>query len=192
MMPEQEQQEKKNISEAEQSAAPQAAVAEPAAESGPGLDPSKAHHENIYDILMDQDEITWQSIIKELIKTEQMDPWDINISLLTKMFIKTLKKLKEMNLHVSGKVLLAAALLLRIKSGRLVGDDLLEFDRLLASGERDELYETEEGYVEGQLNQMGMTLGKDQMKLVPKTPQPRSRKVSVYMISSTHLLSRSM
>ncbi|MBW2964835.1 segregation/condensation protein A [Candidatus Woesearchaeota archaeon] len=144
------------------------------------LDPSKQHHENIYDILMKQDEITWQSLIKELIKSEQMDPWDINISQLTKMFIKTIKKLKELNLNISGKVLLCAALLLRIKSSKLIGDDLLEFDRLLASGENpDELYQGEE-YVEGQLNQLGMTLGKEHMHLIPKTPQPRKRKVSVY------------
>lgn len=145
------------------------------------FDPSKQHHENIHDMLMKQEEVTWQTIIKELIRTEQMDPWDINISLLAKMFIKTIKKLKELNLNISGKVLLCAALLLRIKSSKLIGDDMLEFDRLLASGENpNELYEGEEGFVEGQLNQLGMTLGKEYMHLIPKTPQPRKRKVSVY------------
>ncbi|MFC1741143.1 segregation/condensation protein A [Nanoarchaeota archaeon] len=146
---------------------------------GHQIDPNKEHHENIYDILMKQDEITWQTIIKELIKTDQMDPWDINVSRLSAMFIKTLKKLKEMNLHLSGKILLAAALLLRIKSSRLVGADMMEFDRLLASGEDDDLY-SDTDFVEGQLNTFGMTLGPEHLKLVPKTPQPRKRKVSVY------------
>lgn len=140
----------------------------------------KQHHEHIHDILMKQDEITWRSIILELIKTEKMDPWDINVSLLSKMFIKTLKKIKGMNLHVSGKVLLCAALLLRIKSSRLIGDDLLEFDRLLASGEnQDDMY-SDEDYLHGELGQAGLNIDKDQMTLQPKTPQPRKRKVSVY------------
>jgi segregation and condensation protein A len=139
----------------------------------------KENHEQLYDILTNQDEITWKSIIIELIRTEKMDPWDINVSQLSKMYIKTLKKLKEMNLRLSGKVLLAAALLLRIKSTRLVGEDMMEFDRLLASGDNpDQLY-GEENFVEGQLNNMGVTMGKD-IRLIPKTPQPRQRKVSVY------------
>jgi segregation and condensation protein A len=144
------------------------------------FDPDKDHHENIYGILTDQEEITWKSIIVELIKTEKMDPWDVNVSLLSKTYIKTLKKLKEQNLALSGKVLLCAALLLRIKSTKLVGEDLMEFDRLLASGENDDMYDSD--YVEGELDQMGVKInvdGKD-LQLLPKTPQPRKRKVSVY------------
>jgi len=144
-----------------------------------GLDPDREHHEHIYDILMDRDEITWKSIIVELIKTEQMDAWDINISQLSKMYIKTLKKLKEMNLRVSGKVLLCAALLLRIKSSRLVGDDMMEFDRLLASGDREDLY-ADENYVEQEFSQIGVKVDGEHLRLIPKTPQPRKRKVSVY------------
>ena len=144
------------------------------------LPADKEHHEHIYDVLMKQDEITWRSIILELIKSEQMDPWNINVSKLSKMYIKALKKLKEMNLQLSGKVLLAAALLLRIKSSRLIGDDLMEFDRLLASGdESDDIY-SDEQFVESELNSMGAQLGKEQLSLIPKTPQPRKRKVSVY------------
>jgi segregation and condensation protein A len=152
---------------------------EPAVENTESTEP-KAHHEQLYELLMKEDEITWQTLIFDLIKTEQMDPWDINVSLLSKMYIKALKKIKELNLRISGKMLLAAALLLRIKSTRLVGDDLLEFDRLLASGENPNDLYGEEGFVEGQLNQMGMTMGQGQTTLIPRTPQPRKRKVSVY------------
>jgi len=140
----------------------------------------KAHHEHIHDILIKKDEITWRSIILELIKTEKMDPWDINVSQLSKMFIKTLRKLKEMNLHISGKMLLCAALLLRIKSSRLVGDDLMEFDRLLASAEDTEDMYSDEDYVHDELGRMGVSIDKEQLTLQPKTPQPRKRKVSVY------------
>ncbi|MBI4738728.1 segregation/condensation protein A [Candidatus Woesearchaeota archaeon] len=138
--------------------------------------------EKIYAILMDQDEITWQTILLELIKNEEMDPWDINISKLAERYIGTLKKLQEMNLHVSGKVLLAAAILLRIKSSRLVGEDLLEFDRLLASNDlQDSLYDDNGEGADGKSKYQGLTWEQaQQLKLIPRTPQPRKRKVSIY------------
>lgn len=141
------------------------------------LDPSKSHHENIYDMLVNEEEITWRSIIFELIKTEKMDPWDVNVSQLSKRYISTLKKLKEMNLQLSGKVLLCAALLLRIKSTKLVGDDMMEFDRLLSSGENTEELYGDDDFVNKEL---GLPQGPRDMTLLPRTPQPRTRKVSVY------------
>jgi len=36
----------------------------------------------IYDMLLKESEITWQDIIYDLIKKEQMDPWDVDISKL--------------------------------------------------------------------------------------------------------------
>ena len=52
-------------------------------------------HDKVLKILFDKDEITWQSIIYELIKTGDIDPWDVNISLLTKRYIETVKKLEK-------------------------------------------------------------------------------------------------
>jgi len=135
--------------------------------------------EKIFNMLFEEDEVTWQSIIHELIKTEQMDPWDINISLLAKRFFEMIKKLKEMDFRVSGKILLAAAVLLRIKSHRLVGEDLDEFDRLISSSDQTE----EDFYGELEAEYLGMQkpgAGEKDFQLIPRTPQPRQRKVSVY------------
>ena len=45
-------------------------------------------HDRIFGLLMSKtDEITWQTIIFDLVKSEQMDPWDIDISLLTQKYI---------------------------------------------------------------------------------------------------------
>jgi len=52
-------------------------------------------HERIFQILYKEDEVTWQSLLYELIKKEGMNPWDINISLLTKKYIEIIKKLKN-------------------------------------------------------------------------------------------------
>lgn len=138
-------------------------------------------HNKIFDILMDQDEITWQSIIMELIRSEEMDPWDIDISLLTKKFVDALKEMKELNLRVSGKIILAAAILLRIKSTRLLGADLMEFDRMLAKDDDESLYDDgeEEQYMQ-QSGGMKFNIDGKDIRLIPKTPQPRKRKVSVY------------
>ncbi len=137
--------------------------------------------EKIFEILFDKDEITWQTIILNLIKTEEMNPWDIDISLLAKKYIEMLKKLKDMDFRISGKVVLAAAILLRIKSNRLVGEDINELDRLMASKDIDELQDEFYDELESQLDFGGdPNLRPERPSLSPRTPQPRERKVSVY------------
>jgi segregation and condensation protein A len=134
--------------------------------------------DKIFQILVNDTEISWKSIIVDLVKKEDMDPWDINISVLSKKYIDRIKELKESDLKVSGKVLLAAAILLSIKSKRLVGEDLSEFDRLLSSTDvdEDEFYDDlEKELRKGEVQ--GMT---EYFELNPRTPMPRKRKVSVY------------
>ena len=131
-------------------------------------------HERIFNIIFSKaDEITWQSIIYELVKSEQMDPWDIDVSVLTQKYIDMLRTLKQHDFRVSGKVLLAAAILLKMKSNKLVGDDLSELDRLLI-GVEDEIGEL--GFDEtSQISKL------DEIpNLIPRTPQPRKRKVSIF------------
>ena len=130
-------------------------------------------HDKIFELLLDKDDITWQTLLYELVKTEQMDPWDIDISILTKKYITAIKKLKELNFRISGKVLLAAAILLRIKSNRLLTQDLTEFDRLIAGQEENlEDLAFEETFEKLQ--------DSEKPNLIPRTPQPRKRKVSIY------------
>jgi len=134
-------------------------------------------NEKIFDILFDKDEITWQTIIYELINSDEMDPWDIDISLLTHKYIAMLKKLKELDFRISGKVVLAASILLKIKSNRLVGEDLEALDQLFAQKNEDDiqdLFDEEVPFPERALFQENKPF------LLPRTPQPRKRKVSVY------------
>ena len=130
-------------------------------------------HERIFQLLYNQDEVTWQTLLYELVKKEEMNPWDINISMLTKKYIETIKKLKELDFRISGKVLLAAAILLKIKSNRLLNEDLSELDRLLTESEED---------LTGELD-LGDNKAYDRSEnhpLIPRTPQPRKRKISVF------------
>jgi len=133
--------------------------------------------DRILDMLMDKNEISWQSIMYDLVKTEQMDPWDINITLLAQRFLERLNKMKDMDLNISGKVVLAAAILLKIKSKRLVGADIDNLDRLFAQSEENE----QSMYDELMAEAGGKEREKyDPQKLIPRTPQPRKRKVSIY------------
>jgi len=132
----------------------------------------KLPHERIYDLLFDKDEITWQTILQELVKSEQMDPWDIDISALAKKYIDMIKQMQGADLRISGKVILAAALLLKIKSNRLVGEDLDALDRLFSQDEDEQLL--------GELSQEYTPREKVEATLIPRTPQPRKRKVSIY------------
>ena len=129
-------------------------------------------HEKIFQLLYSQDEVTWQTLLYELIKKEQMNPWDVNISLLTKKYIETIKKLEELDFRISGKVLLAAAILLKIKSNRLLNEDLSELDRLLTQSEEDLIDELDLEEPQRQ--------DEEKHSIIPRTPQPRKRKVSVF------------
>lgn len=132
----------------------------------------KEPHLQIYEMLVDKDEISWQSLLNELIRTEQMDPWDIDVSLLTQHYINAIKTLKEHDFKISGKVLLAAAILLKIKSNRLMGEDIEYLDRLLSQQDEEELLAFEEQLDPRPPEQ----IPKD---LIPRTPQSRRRKVSM-------------
>jgi len=130
--------------------------------------------DRLYNILLQKDEITWQSLIYELVRTGQMDPWDIDISLLAQRYIITLKDLKETNFFISGKVILAAAILLKIKSDKLLTEKIANFDEQLFGKEAIE--ELEDLGFNEQLDRIKLF---ENPKLTIKTPLTRKRKVSL-------------
>ena len=127
-------------------------------------------HDQILELLLKKDEITWQSILYELIKSEQMNPWDIDVALLAQKYLETLKKLKETNFFLSGKVVLAAAILLKIKSDKLLTEELARLDSQLFPQEAEELEELSD-FINPQV--------KPNPILTIKTPQARRRKVTI-------------
>ena len=134
----------------------------------------KPTHDRILDIVVQKDEVTWQSMIYKLVKHENMNPWDVDVSQLSARYLQMLKKLKDLDFRVSGKVVLAAAILLKIKSQKLLSDDIGELDKLMSPEELSE----EEFY--GDL-ESGMHGDREEIpSLIPRTPQPRKRKVSIY------------
>ncbi len=86
--------------------------------------------DQIHDLIFSR-EIGWQEIIYDLINTEQLDPWDINITILTDKYLEKISQLEEADFFVSSKVLLAASLLLRIKSEILLNKYIKSIDEIL-------------------------------------------------------------
>lgn len=138
--------------------------------------------EGMYSFLCNKDDISWQQLLYQAVKAEQMDPWNIDIGNLAQRFLQDLQKMKELDFKISGKMILAAAILLRLKSTKLVNEDVSYLDQLLASTEQNE----EQAFYDEltALNTDGsgarVTVDGKEFQLLPRTPQPRKRKVSVY------------
>src|SRR3989338_8648468 len=128
--------------------------------------------EMVYDMLLKESEVTWQDILHQFVKEEQMDPWDVDLTKLTQKYIVAVKKMKEMDYFISGKVLLASAILLKMKSNRLVQEDITNFDAFLFHHENQEFEELGE-YLPYQEHKVEIP------RLGVRTPQARKRKVSL-------------
>lgn len=123
--------------------------------------------DQIHDLLFSR-EIGWQEIIYDLINTEQLDPWDINLTILTDKYLKKIQELEEADFFVSSKVLLAAALLLRIKSEILLNQYIKSIDEILFGREEKKKSVFER-----------IELDEEIPMLVPKSPIPRFKKVTL-------------
>jgi len=132
----------------------------------------KVGQEQIHDLLFGE-KLSWQAIIYDLINTEQLDPWDVDISLLAQRYLEKVRKLEEANFFVSSKVLFAASLLLRIKSEIVLNQDIPGLDDILFGKEKKKDYKQER-----------IELDEDVPELIPRTPIPRFKKVSLQELMS--------
>lgn len=123
--------------------------------------------EQIHDILFNR-EIGWKDIIYDLINTEQLDPWDVNITLLTEKYLDKIRSLEQADFFISSKVLLAASLLLRIKSEILLNRYIQSIDEILFGKKQDKKYTMERIELDEQIPE-----------LIPRSPMPRFKKVTL-------------
>ncbi|MCK9568084.1 segregation/condensation protein A [Candidatus Pacearchaeota archaeon] len=128
---------------------------------------SSVGQDQIHDLLFNR-EIGWQEIIYDLINTEQLDPWNIDIIILSDKYLDKIKEFEEADFFVSSKVLLAASLLLRIKSEILLNRYIKSIDEILF-GKKES--------IKVQLERI--ELNEDIPELIPRSPMPRFRKVSL-------------
>lgn len=60
--------------------------------------------------------VTWRELLVELVDTNQLDPWDIDIIKVVDSYIAAIKTMQVMDLHIPANIILAASILLRMKS----------------------------------------------------------------------------
>ncbi|NJF25001.1 ScpA family protein [Thermococcus sp. Bubb.Bath] len=71
-------------------------------------------------------EITPVDILLQLVQMGKVDPWNIDIVDLTEKYIKMLREMKELDLRVSARAILAASILVRMKTEALLNEDTAE------------------------------------------------------------------
>jgi len=139
---------------------------------GKGVKNGEVGQEQIHNLLFGE-KLSWQAIIYDLINTEQLDPWNIDLTLLSSKYLERVRELEEANFFVSSKVLLAASLFLRIKSEILLNEDIKGLDDILFGRKEEKRYEQER-----------IELDEEIPELIPRTPLPRFRKVSLQELMS--------
>ncbi|MFH1359372.1 MAG: segregation/condensation protein A [archaeon] len=137
-------------------------------EKAPKPEIEKISPNQVYDIITSK-KSDWQVIMYDLINSEQLDPWDIDIIVLTSKFFEKIEQLEEMEFYISSKVLLAAALLLRIKSEFLLNKHIKSIDEILFGRKQEpaKIFER----IEIDENELPI--------LMPRTPLSRHRKVTL-------------
>lgn len=62
---------------------------------------------------------TWKEMLLDLIASERISPWDIDIALIAGHYLERLRRLELTDLHMPANLVLAASILLRFKSRAL-------------------------------------------------------------------------
>lgn len=81
------------------------------------------NYEEVYKLIV-EGKLAWEYLISEIIREENLNPLDIDISLLTERFMEFTNYMVKVDFHNAGKFVFIASILLRLKSQYLL-DTLL-------------------------------------------------------------------
>ncbi|HPM85488.1 MAG: segregation/condensation protein A [Candidatus ainarchaeum sp.] len=74
------------------------------------------------------DQPAWKTILIDLVESEKMDPWNIDVIILCEKYLKKISELEGNNLRVPANAILACAILVKTKSKYLKISSLQEED----------------------------------------------------------------
>lgn len=111
--------------------------------------------------IIKKEDASWQYIIYELVKSKQINPWDIDIIDLTTKFLEKIEEMDRKGLYISSKVILIAAILIRLKTEILI-------ESLTKKQEIKKIIEKEK-----------IILNEELPELIPKIPLSRDRKITL-------------
>ncbi len=121
------------------------------------------NEEKLYNIILSE-QLTWEGLIRNIVKEEKMDPWDIDIVKLSERFSNEILKMKKINFRISGKFILAASILLRIKSDYL----------MIKEEEKEEDVGINLAWLFRQMDQ-----DVNKVEIIPRIPILKKRRVSI-------------
>ncbi|MEK6918518.1 MAG: segregation/condensation protein A [Nanoarchaeota archaeon] len=126
------------------------------------------NQDEVYGLLLDN-EVGWQAILYDLINTERLDPWNLDLVALTQKYLEKVRILEEANFFISSNIILAASLLLRIKSEILLDHYIPSLDAILYGKKDEEKKSLERIHID-----------ESQLPLIyPRSPMPRNRQVTL-------------
>ncbi len=80
--------------------------------------------------------VTWKELLVELVRRNRFDPWNVDIAEIVGKYIEAVRTFKVMDLRVPANIMLAAAILLRLKSEMLktveeqeIPEDIQDYER---------------------------------------------------------------
>lgn len=59
---------------------------------------------------------TWREVLIDLVATNKLDPWDIDLVKVVDGYLSAIKRMKHLELRIPANIILAASILLRMKS----------------------------------------------------------------------------
>jgi segregation and condensation protein A len=68
-------------------------------------------------------ETNWKEMLIDLVETEKLDPWSIDIAFVADKFVERVRTLQMLDLHVAANVVLASSILLRMKAETLLFEE---------------------------------------------------------------------
>ncbi len=73
---------------------------------------------------------TWRELLTELVTSNRLDPWDIDITKVVDSYLKMVRRMKVLDLKIPANIILAASILLRMKSESLSIFEINEMQQL--------------------------------------------------------------
>ncbi|MFP4401905.1 MAG: segregation/condensation protein A [Candidatus Nanoarchaeia archaeon] len=146
--------------------------------------------DEIYNVAMDKHSFDWKKLLEQIIEENHMDPFDIDISLLTKTYLQSIQDLEHLDFAISGKLLTVAVFLLKKKAQYLVDHDISGIDSTIDSLQdiqEDDLnaeFDMLEG-VDEFLNTKAKRTSRSEYKVKVRNPIARKRKVTLHDLIST-------
>ncbi|VVB75303.1 Segregation and condensation protein A [Candidatus Tiddalikarchaeum anstoanum] len=131
----------------------------------------------IYELIMSR-ELTWEGLLRDIIKKENVNPWDIDVKFLADKYREAVMGLEHIDFKLCGKFLLASAILLKMKSDEF---NVNEFLNIPEEYFEEFLEDLDVEYMVSEFKNYGLkqSFKESGVTVDLRTPRERMRPVSV-------------